>query len=77
MGEMLGRVNGKVLVAFACSPGARALGIATRQRIVDVIADHVICIVRIGGVMRVTVIVFNFGAAVNKRLDNVIQVMVQ
>lgn len=66
MGEMLGRVNGKVLVTFACSPGARALGIATRQRIVDVIADHVVCIVRIGGVMRVTVIVFNFGAAVTR-----------
>lgn len=63
---ILGRVNGKVLVAFACSPGARALGIATRQRIVDVIADHVAHIVRIGGVMRVAVIVFNFGAAVTR-----------
>ena len=62
--EVFGRVNGKVLVAFARSPRACSLGIATRDAVVDVVGDHVAQIKGIGSIVRVTVVVFNLGAAV-------------
>jgi len=62
--EVFGCVNGKVLVAFASSPGTCSLGIATRDAVYDVVGDHVAQIEGISGIVRVTVVVFNLGAAV-------------